>query len=502
MPTTRTTPPDLAAVRARTLAGLRDASSAEDIAGAEHCAQRLHAVLRVRDRPGDNVVLVAYGGGKDSTYTLAFVRMVQLLLHDRYGSTFRLRSATNRQAGMPQAVMDNIDRAYQALSFDQDPDCSAIMIEADEVRPFRRDEPALPRVLARNRLDMLMTGHRTLAEGRPTFCNSCNLSMVNSFGIAAGYDGGVDIVITGDSPAEQRAYYLWVNRLARDRGRRPRQPGGASFGSFLRSADAIAGAYFTEIYGADAKDEVAVRGVTSDVPEALRFFSIFEDTGYSSSNHWPLLTGFLGFEFDELAFSFTESDCANPTLMAHLRGLKCERLYGREYGEGLDEYVAFATRLMRAKEFPDWLIERIRERYAGPDAAQRMRERANGFAAQAYGIGEEQLICMVYSPFAGKGERLTDYLTRERPQLLPRLDEIHDFLAGGAGDEVADELCAASGLEPRQLRTLYGGATLLGTPAGGGNILHAMLDGDPHKEVIMTRRTPDGPLEPELLSGR
>jgi hypothetical protein len=30
------------------------------------------------------------------------------------------------------------------------------------------------------------------------------------------------------------------------------------------------------------------------------------------------------------AFSFTESDCANPTLMAHLRGLKCERLYGRD----------------------------------------------------------------------------------------------------------------------------------------------------------------------------
>jgi hypothetical protein len=502
MPTSSTVPPDLAGLRARTLAGLRDAMSAEDIAGAENCARRLHAALPVRDRPGDNIVLVAYGGGKDSSYTLAFVRMVQLLLQDRHGSTFRLRSATNRQAGMPQAVMDNIDRAYRALSFEEDPDCTAIMIEDDEVRPFRRDEPALPRVLARNRLDLLMTGHRTLAEGRPTFCNSCNLSMVNSFGIAAAYEGGVDIVITGDSPAEQRAYYLWVNRLARDHGRQPRRAGGAGFGSFLRSADAIAGAYFTEIYGADAKDEVAARGVTSDVPESLRFFSIFEDTGYSSSNHWPLLTGFLGFEFDELAFSFTESDCANPTLMAHLRGLKCERLYGRDYGEGLGEYVAFATRLMDAKEFPDWLIERVRQRYAGPDAPTRMRERANGFAAEAYGLGEDQLICMVYSPFAGKGERLPDYLARERPHLLPHLDEIHDFLAGGTDPSIADELWAASGLEPRQLRTLYGSPTLLGAAGGRSNILLAMLDGDPHKEVIMTRRSPGGRLEPELLSGR
>lgn len=502
MSMTNTVPPDLSSVRARTLSGLRDALSARDIAGAGNCAQRLHAALPSRDRLGDNVVLVAYGGGKDSTYTLAFVRMVQLLLHERYGSTFRLRSATNRQAGMPQAVMDNIDRAYQALSFEEDPDCTAIMIEDNEVRPFRRDEPALPRVLARNRLDMLMTGHRTLAEARPTFCNSCNLSMVSSFGTAAVYDGGVDIVITGDSPAEQRAYHLWVNRLARNHGQRPPRTGGAGFGGFLRSADAIAGAYFTEIYGADAKEEVAARGMVSDVPESLRFFSIFEDTGYSSSNHWPLLTGFLGFEFDELAFSFTESDCANPTLMAHLRGLKCERLYGRDYGEGLAEYVSFATRLMRAKEFPDWLIERVRQRYAGPDAPARMRQRANEFAAEAYGLGEKQLICMVYSPFAGKGERLSDYLARERPHLSGHLDEIHDFLAGGTGGGFVDELCAASGLEEHQLRTLYGSPTLLGGAEGRKNIVHAILDGDPHKETIMTRRSPDGPMEPELLSGR
>lgn len=502
MPTTRSVRPDFAAARARTLAGLRDAMSAEDIAGAENCAQRLHAALPVPDRLGDNVVLVAYGGGKDSTYTLAFVRMVQLLLHERHGSTFRLRSATNRHAGMPQAVMDNIDRAYGALSFADDPDCTALLIDDDEVRPFRRDEPALPRVLARNRLDLLMTGHRTMAEARPTFCNSCNLSMVNSFGVAAAYDGGVGIVITGDSPAEQRAYYRWVNRLARDHGRPEQRPGAAGFGSFLRSADAIAGAYFTEIFGPDAAGEVAARGVVSDVPESLRFFSIFEDTGYSSSNHWPLLTDFLAFEFDELAFSFTESDCANPTLMAHLRALKCERLYGQNYGDGLGEYVTFATGLMRGKEFPDWLIERVRERYAGPDAPALMRERANRFAAEAYGLGEEQLICMVYSPFAGEGERLSDYLSRERPHLLPRLGDIHDFLVGGIGDGVAEELCAGSGLEPHELRSLYRSPTLLGAGQGPRTILHAILDGDPHKETIMTRRSPGGPMEPELISGR
>jgi 3'-phosphoadenosine 5'-phosphosulfate sulfotransferase (PAPS reductase)/FAD synthetase len=138
MAPTSSVPPDLPAVRARTLAGLRDALSAEDIAGARNCAQRLHAALPVPDRLDDNVVLVAYGGGKDSTYTLAFVRMMQLLLHERHGSTFRLRAATNRHAGMPKAVMDNIDRVYRALCFGEDPACTALLVDDEEVNRSAR----------------------------------------------------------------------------------------------------------------------------------------------------------------------------------------------------------------------------------------------------------------------------------------------------------------------------------------------------------------------------
>lgn len=67
---------------------------------------------------------------------------------------------------------------------------------------------------------------------------------------------------------------------------------------------------------------------------------------------------------------------------------------------------------------------------------------------------------------------------------------------------MADELCAASGLQPHELRSLYRSPTLLGAGQGPRNILHAILDGDPHKETIMTRRSPGGPMEPELISGR
>ena len=500
---------ELDGLRSRTLHQLRAQMSDGDIAGAQECAERLHAVLPNRDRLDENVVLVAYGGGKDSSYTLAFVRAIQLILNDRYGSTFRLRSVTNRHAGMPFAVMNNIERAYRALHILNDPGCEALLVDNDVVKPYRLEEPLADDVVRRNRLDLLMTGHRTRGEGRPTFCNACNLSMVNSFGLAAAHDGGVDVVITGDSPEEQRSYYLWVNRLAHSFGqRRDRKDrsNGTGFREFLETTNDIAGAYFAEIYGSEEQREISERRVAHDVPRRLRFFSIFDDTGYSSSHHWELLTGFLGFEFDEVAFSFTESDCGNPTLMAHLRGLKCERLYGRGYDEGLAEYRQFAERLMRRKEFPQRLIDIIRRRYAGAGAAERMRGMANRFAMEAYGLTEEQLICMVYAPFADKGERLDLYLEREQPQLAGLAERIRAVLDAEQEAQPASDLSAAlrrfSGLEPARLRTLYRSPIIDLASDGRKNLVSAILSGDPHKDVIETRHDPDGPVVHELLSGR
>jgi len=498
----------LDALRDGDFRALRDTLSSANMEGAARCAVRLHATLPEPRHLDRNVVMVAYGGGKDSSYTVAFVRLVQLILYRIHGATFTLRPVTNRHAGMPRAVMENVDRAYHALGIHEDPQCEPLLVDGDRVLPFRLDEPLHPDVVARNRLDLLMTGHLTHAEARPTFCNACNLSMVNAFGVAASHGQGVDVIITGDSPREQRAYYLWVNRLARRFGDRDKRPADASFGGFLRTTDDIARAYFTDIYGDDADDLVAERRVAHDVPDRLRFFSIYDDTAYSASEHWRLLADHLGFQFDEIAFSFTESDCGNPTLMAHLRGLRQERLYGRGYDEGLQEYVRFATSLMARKEFPPALIETMRARYAGAGAAERMRAIANAFAREAYGLDEEQLVCMVYSPLPAEGSDLERYLSREQPQLAERIHDVHALLAAAgepAGDaaELAGDLERVSGLPLARLRTLYQSPrrTLraTGRPA---DLMSAVLAGDPHKDVIETRHAPDGPVVRELLSGR
>ena len=210
MTTLEVDPTLTADARDQAYAELRAAMPAANLEAARRCSIRLKDALPDPGRLERNLVLVAFGGGKDSTYMLAFVRAMQLILFRAHGATFRLRVATNRHAGMPRAVLENIDRAYRALRLSADPGCELLLIDGDEVTAFDVAAPQRDHVVRRNRLDILMTGHRTFADGRPTFCNACNLSVVNSFGLAASYGDGADIIVTGDSQQEQRQYARWV----------------------------------------------------------------------------------------------------------------------------------------------------------------------------------------------------------------------------------------------------------------------------------------------------
>ncbi|QRO00741.1 hypothetical protein JRI60_17765 [Archangium violaceum] len=468
------------------------------------CALKLYAALPDPGALEKNVVLVAYGGGKDSSYMLAFVRGIQLLLFQVYGSTFRMRVVTNRHAGMPRAVMENIHRTYKALGILEDPGCEPLLVEGNEVQPFQVDAALGKAVVQRNREDILMTGHRTRADARPTFCNACNLSMVNAFGLAASHAGGVDLIVTGDSRKEQRAYSVWVHRLARRYGLSSVE--GNGFRGFLEATDNISQAYFRDIHGDDSTQAIHARRVEKGVRQGMAFFSIYDDTAYDAASHWRLLTEYLGFEFDAIAFSFTESDCGNPALMAHLRGLKCERLYGRTYAEGIQEYVSFAVGLMRHKQFPQALIDEMVKRYADAAGVARMRTAMGAFALDSFGLSEEQLVCMVYSPFAGTGQGLAHYLSREQPSLARHLEDLHALLRGGevhaASRGLQHSLERLSGLSLSQLRTLYQRPLVPASPEEDKGLIGAILERDPHKRTIQTRHAANGPVVNELLSGR
>lgn len=475
---------------------------------AQQCAMRLLQVLPHQTLQR-NTVFVAYGGGKDSSYMVAFVRYLQLLIFQEYQDTFHLRVATNRHSGMPTAVMENIDRVYRTLSMYEDPDVELLLIDGNDINRFDVTSSIPYAVIERNRSDILMTGHRCQGEARPTFCNACNLSMVNSFGLSLSYGKPVDIVITGDSTKEQRDYFVWIRRIATKFGLTVRQEK-TDFGSLLRLVDDIAQHYFTDIYGTEASEAIQARRInahgTSTTPV---FFSIYQDTGYEVGSHWELLTEFLKFQFDEIAFSFTESDCTNPSLMAHFRGLKAEYVFGKSYQEGITEYVRFALDLMQKKGFPNQLVQLMQERYQSSTSIVHMRSKLDVYARKVLDLSEEQIVCMLYAPFVQQGQRLEAYLKKEQPDYLPYLASIHKLLAQPKDQPLTTEqhllalrLIGCSRLSLAQLRTLYQARFSSNNLQKQNTPIEVILAKDPHKAFIETSHSPGGPAIVELISGR
>lgn len=482
---------------------LRKALPEQDVPAAEDCATKLYNALPHKADIRRNTVMVAYGGGKDSAYAVAFVRAVHLALAERHGETFNLRVVTMRHGGMPYQVMLNIDRTYNALGLYHDEDAELLLVEGDKVLPFDRDRRMPHRLIEFNRVDMLMAGHRTYGDGRATFCNACNVNVANSFGVAARYGDGVDLIITGDSPKEQRDYALWLRQLARGAGQKPADSR-RGFKGTLETLDGLARAYFQEIHGSVNVDRLEGRGVTSDIPNELKFFSIYDYTSYASGAHWRLLTDFLGFVFDEVAFNFTESDCANPALMAHLRGLRTERVYKRSYQEGIDQYVDFALELMRRKHFPEHLVKEMRDRYNTEAGVKLMRKAATEYGEDAFGLDTTQLVCMVYSPFAGDAVNLRDFLAGEHPGLLPEENRIRALLAGAEDRTLAARLERISGLSVTDLRTLHDSplwspSTDLPTHA---KVLPLVMARDPHQKMIKVKRGSEGVEILDRVAGR
>lgn len=447
-------------------------------------------------------LMVAYGGGKDSSYTVAFMRAVQLYILQQKGETFKLRVANMRHAGVPYAVMKNIDRVYAKLGLLNDSLVELITIDNHDVIPFHVDAPMPSAMVENNRLDILMNGHRTQGDGRPTFCNSCNLSVSNFYGIACWWNGGVDFVVTGDSKKEQKHYFTWIMRLGQKLGIDTSDYQKQGFKGALELLSKVGDAFYQDLYGESLADDLAARHVSPGgqlrVPE---FLSIYEEVSYRVDEHWKLVVDFLGFEFDDLAFSFTESDCFNPAFMAHLRALKVQHVQGRSYHEGMLEYLSLAERLMRKKEIPQKLIDLAMSRYESEIKIAEMHQKVAEYVEQTFDLTEEQLICLVYSPFVSSGQRLLSYLNGYQPQLVDKAEEIREVLSGQNQDaEVALELERISGLQIAYLQRLYASEEVdFGSDAP---FISYIRKNDPHKGLIETVDVTTGDTVQELVSGR
>jgi hypothetical protein len=465
--------------------------------------QRLIVAAGGIENIGTYKVLVAFSGGKDSAYTVALLRAAQLSIAGRAPATFHLRVANMRHAGMTSAVMANIHRCYSALFLHDDPRVELLVVDHQYVQGFEPDLPFSSAGREQNRSDMLLGGHLTAGDARTTFCNSCYLGMAEFLGRAACWGDGVDAVLSGDSLKEQKQYATWIMRLARHEGQAIKNWHTLGFITALNTIDSVGRAYYRELYGEEAQPAgLMVRPLGyPNKPVAPAFLTVADLIGFRLEEHWALLTDFLGFRFDDLAFSFSESDCANPLLMAHMRGLKAQFVQGRAYADGIAEYLELAAEMMRRKRMPRRLIDQALAAYDHPDKLEERRALAAGYAQEAFGLSESQLVCLLFAPFVDAGAQLEAFLRTCHPGMLVALADLHRALSGhSAPDQVIQWLVDVSGLSLKGLQNLYEKRRV--DFSDDSSIIARVRASDPDKGHVMTVDLHTGEAVSELISGR
>lgn len=407
--------------------------------------QRIIVAAGGTEQVGDYKVLVAHGGGEVSSYTLALLRAAQLTIAGRAPRTFHLRVATLRYAGMAEGRLDDLNQAYGRLFLHDDPRVELLMVENQEILPFNHLRPASNvgrEISQRNRL---MVGHLSSGDCRATLCSDAYLALGDFYQRVTTWNGGVHVLVSGDSPRKQSQLLAWLKKTAQGAGVVTAKGWPSSLtGLFARMEEWSVG-YYRDMYGEHYVPNDNPSKASHRHLAYICIADLLDDVDLSAS---ALLSEFMAYTPDALGFHFSHPSYSYPLLMAHLRGLQAQCLRDLEYEEGVQDFFQQAAPYLRRLHMPEELLALAVTREA--------RDSSSAYAQQFFGLEETQLTCLLFSPFIHHGERLEGYLRQCHPGMLVALPELHKVLQGHSGAEMLQQwVTDTSGLPMPLLQHLY-----------------------------------------------
>lgn len=436
--------------------------------------QRMLVAAGGIERIGDFKVMLAHGGGKDSSFALAFLRAAQLSIAARAPATFELRIVTARHVGMSAAVINNIESGYAALVLHDDARVELLVLDDGNLQRFDARKPLSVRQQQAERFDTLVTGHLTAGQVRPMFCNRFYLGLAELFRQGMGWQGGVDALINADPLPERKRYLGWGRRMLREAGLSSARPPQAYPGSLLQGLGQLRSTYFNQVLGLPMEPP---RQVASP-RRTPRFIDIADLLQDSQQGQSVLLLEFLRFRYDELALGFSQSACANPLLMAHLAGLRAQYVQGQDYALGIAEHVQHVKAQLRRKPVPQALQALALETWQDREHLGQRRRMADDFARQGYDLSEAQLACLLFAPFVDRGRNLEQFLQACHPDMQAALPYLHKTLKGvPSAQPMVQWLEDISGLSLNALQMLYQRESA--AAPGGRSLLARARDSDP-----------------------
>jgi hypothetical protein len=417
--------------------------------------QRLVVAAGGMERIGEYKVLAIQSGSRDSCYTLALLRAAQLSIAGRAPATFQLRVASLCLNGTSSKARENIHRSYSALFLYDDPRVEVLMVDNREVLPFNHLAPLSSAGHESNRLNLLMVGHRRVWDGPLDLWDDGYLATGEFYGQIARWDGGVDALISSDTPRQQKQFIDGLRRAAAKAGLNTSNHSETGYEVLFELLDELGCDSYRAFYS--GHEQAAWRPAEQfETCRRSTFIDLHDMLVSNLEERWPLLTEFLGFQPDELTAQLSDNEFVSLPICAHLRGLQACFAQGRSYEAGVAEYLQRALVMMRRKRLPERLCEQAVKVFGNPATQADRRTLATAEVQKSLGLSEVQLVCLLFAPFVEKGATLERFLRHCHPGMLVAMPELHRAMQGNpVPEQVLQWMVDVSGLPVSLIGTLY-----------------------------------------------
>ncbi|AZL68977.1 MULTISPECIES: hypothetical protein [Pseudomonas] len=394
--------------------------------------QRLLVIAGGHAQIADLRLVLLHGGDQRSAHLLAYLRAAQLSIALRHHATFRLRVLIARSPGLDRATLASHERCFSALFLHDDPRVELLLSDGERLEPFIAGETSGCGQLGDAGKAWLLFGH--LSGGQPDALLGGQAYLMLAEGLSqalAGADpeGGVDALVTVAPAVQRRRLLAWARRCLS-------QACDAAPPALPQCVRVLTQQLAQLRYRLDDPAPSVQVALPAQAARPLRVVAVDDllqlDDG-ASLEHMLGRREVLPCQLQGLAGLF------DPLALAHLHGLH-------------GQYVS----LLGYREGVQGLLQRLgQSQLAWPEEYSLQ---AQASFAQAYGVSEEQLVCLLLTPFEARGRNLERYVQRCHPRMRVALPYLHRALQGRPCPALVSQwLVDVSGLELVHLRALYAG---------------------------------------------
>ena len=417
--------------------------------------QRLIVAAGGMERLADYKVLAIQTGSRDSCYTLALLRAAQLSIAGRAPTTFQLRVASLQHNGVSATALQNIHNSCSALFLYDDLRVEVLRVDNREVLPFTQPTPISEAGREVNRLNLLMVGHRRDSDDGLELWDNGFLATGEFYGQVARWDGGVDALVSSETPRQQKHFLYGFKRATAKAGFLPPQCTEKGYEDLFTLLDELG----PECYLGFEPELMQPQWRPAELFETCRRAILIDIHDMLVSNleeRWPLLTEFLGFQPDGLMAYASDNEFVSLELSAHVRGLQACFMHGDSYESGVAEFFQRALVMMRRKQLSDGVCQQAAQVFGQITTDAEQRALGAAHAQKSLGLSDAQLVCLLFAPFVNKGAGLEDFLRRCHPGMLIAVPDLHRAMQGHAAPEqILQWMVDVSGMPVALIGKLY-----------------------------------------------